>query len=162
MNHQLLTTLSTINAFAILAFLLLIRKLVFSQKGYDEYQLQLSHRAYRYSMLTAWILLIVFNLVRFEAFTITQVTFFISLAVNFSYRIFYHSLTPLGKSSRFLTVLASLMLLSTISLFVVGSQVTTLTADEWVNGFAFLLSFGAIVGSLLYRSYLDQKAGEDD
>ena len=116
MNTSIETT-GALMALAIVLFVIIARRLAVKEKGYDERQLLITYKSYKYSMLLAWGLCMAFSFFDLKAYTILQTIFFTTLCFNFAYRIAHHSLAPLGKSLLPLTGLAALSLLALVFIF---------------------------------------------
>lgn len=141
---------------ALIFFVSVARRLAIQEKGYDERQLLITYKSYKYSMLLAWGLCMAFSFFDLKAYTILQTIFFTTLCFNFAYRIAHHSLAPLGKSLLPLTGLAALSLLALVVHFWVNMGSVQVTGEDWLNFVALSGSFAGLLLALFYRHIKDK------
>lgn len=140
---------------SIIVFVVMASRLVIRDRGYDERQVLVKARAYKYSLLLIWGLCLLFSFLDLPRYIIVQVLFFASFGLHFSYRIWHHSLAPLGKTGLGLLVSSSFTLITLALHAVAGLQEGRLVQQDWLLIVVMAGSFGAIVISLLYRRHLD-------
>lgn len=156
MNTTFETT-GALMALALVFFVSIARRLATKEKGYDERQLLITYKSYKYSMLLAWGLCLAFSFFELKAYTILQTIFFTTLCFNFAYRIAHHSLAPMGKRLTVLAGLSAFSLLALLLHFLVNVGSVQVTGEDWINFFVLSGSFAGLLLTLVYR-YIKDKA----